>query len=601
MKEEWKQTLIDTVLANRGVVTDAYGADNYTSQQLQQLGAGARTSEELQNNLDSLIGKDISDRQFIAQLITTLEVFDAKIGITTDNSLDMFYASNAKIVENSMQALEPLVEGDNTFANQYNSYSFSGPRYVYTLPVDFVQEVQQGIDMATGVSPYDQSESIVYRNFLKEEVDKFIEDTGKVAIIAKPGGGSGFLFYTSPAIQENFEKNGTDDIRLRFTLPSLKTFGGNDADLLYYPVMEKPADANNYVPSGEYVSLKENALEDGTATDADTGQGTYMTFTQNPITGAFENFKLEELTSEEYNKALEDPLINLQQISGSTESEKQENYEDLKSTLTGLVEDNSLSVFGDLPADHFIFKNVEQEFQEPTAEGFVQDAKEQFTVSDYGIENLYGGFDHISGSPAEGKISWISLPPDEQEAIQLQLMQAGFLSPDLYYAEAGEWGVGTRSAMKSAMIEANYKLEKIGPFLQNAVENFMNRPTIYPIVYPQASPLAVKNAVQSALESVGARTDLSTGEMAAFMDFYRSSEQDYQKAAIDYNRNLELINRGIMPDNKLVAPDSAVDRTADYIEQQMQPEIQSQLRGAEQARNVSYLTYSVDRMRDIIG
>lgn len=97
--------------------------------------------------------------------------------------------------------------------------------------------------------------------------------------------------------------------------------------------MEKPADANNYVPSGEYVSLKENALEDGTATDADTGQGTYMTFEQNPITGAFENFKLEELTSEEYNKALEDPLINLQQISGSTESEKQENYEDLKAHL----------------------------------------------------------------------------------------------------------------------------------------------------------------------------------------------------------------------------------------------------------------------------
>jgi hypothetical protein len=157
MKEEWKQTLIDTVLANRGVITDAYGADNYTSQQLQQLGAGARTSDELSNNLNSLISKDISDRQFIAQLITTLEVFDAKIGITTDNSLDMFYASNAKIVENSMQALEPLVEGDNTFANQYNSYSFSGPRYVYTLPVDFVQEVQQGIDMATGVSPYDQS------------------------------------------------------------------------------------------------------------------------------------------------------------------------------------------------------------------------------------------------------------------------------------------------------------------------------------------------------------------------------------------------------------------------------------------------------------
>ena len=32
-----KQTLIDTVLATE-VITDAYGADNYTSQQLQQLG-----------------------------------------------------------------------------------------------------------------------------------------------------------------------------------------------------------------------------------------------------------------------------------------------------------------------------------------------------------------------------------------------------------------------------------------------------------------------------------------------------------------------------------------------------------------------------------
>ena len=42
----------------------------------------------------------------------------------------------------------------------------------------------------------------------------------------------------------------------------------------------------------------------------------------------------------------------------------------------------------------------------------------------------------------------------------------------------------------------------------------MNRPTIYPIVYPQASLLAVK--MQCNLHrNLGARTDLSTGEMAA--------------------------------------------------------------------------------------
>ena len=54
-----------------------------------------------------------------------------------------------------MQALEPLVEGDNTFANQYNSYSFSGPRYVYTLPVDCTRSTTR-YRYTTGVSPYDQ-------------------------------------------------------------------------------------------------------------------------------------------------------------------------------------------------------------------------------------------------------------------------------------------------------------------------------------------------------------------------------------------------------------------------------------------------------------
>ena len=60
---------------------------------------------------------------------------------------------------------------------------------------------------------------------------------------------------------------------------------------------------------------------------------------------------------------------------------------------------------------------------------------------------MYGGFDHIAGDPAQGKINWISLPPDEQQAIQLQLMQAGMLSPDAYYSEAGSWGLQTRAAM----------------------------------------------------------------------------------------------------------------------------------------------------------
>ena len=62
----------------------------------------------------------------------------------------------------------------------------------------------------------------MYRGFLKEQVNEFVEETGVAAIIAKPKGGSGFLFYTSPSIQNTFSSKGTDNIALQYTLPRIQ-------------------------------------------------------------------------------------------------------------------------------------------------------------------------------------------------------------------------------------------------------------------------------------------------------------------------------------------------------------------------------------------
>jgi len=52
--------------------------------------------------------------------------------------------------------------------------------------------------MATGISNINEQEATEYRKFLQEQVEEFVDETGKVAVIAKPKGGSGMLFYTSP-------------------------------------------------------------------------------------------------------------------------------------------------------------------------------------------------------------------------------------------------------------------------------------------------------------------------------------------------------------------------------------------------------------------
>ena len=309
MKKEWKKTFIESLKYNRGGMspTALYGTQ-MTAEQAQQMYGYVRMDDDLIADLDSLLEKDLSTTQFIAQVLTTLEVYDAKVG-NDSNSFGGFYASNVSIIESSLDNVEQFVEGTPQYSNSWSSYSYSGPRYVYNLPVDFVNEVRNGIDLATGVDTINQEESVQYRNFLKEKVNEFVEDTGKAAVIAKPKGGSGYLFYTSDAIDERLKRDGSATLSWEYLLPSMSAFGANDAAIIYFPNFKLEEDANNYVPSGTYTEMKPNTDEDGRPTDADDALGEYAVLVLNPMTGRYNSISKKTFDSVEEKTNLEQNLL----------------------------------------------------------------------------------------------------------------------------------------------------------------------------------------------------------------------------------------------------------------------------------------------------
>ena len=99
------------------------------------------------------------------------------------------------------------------------------------------------------------------------------------------------------------------------------------------------------------------------------------------------------------------------------------------------------SIFGGITPDYAIYKqpDLANAFKDgdPTA-AQMKDAMlpEQVYAGSIPEEQFYGGTDHISGQGPglnnTQKISWISLAPQEIKAIQTDLMQAGYLDPDIF-------------------------------------------------------------------------------------------------------------------------------------------------------------------------
>ena len=87
MEEGYKEALIEAVLANRSVIKMPYGSQTNAGA-VEQLTSSSRIDDNLITNLNSLITKDISDIQFIAQIITTLEVYDAMNNNENNTSMD---------------------------------------------------------------------------------------------------------------------------------------------------------------------------------------------------------------------------------------------------------------------------------------------------------------------------------------------------------------------------------------------------------------------------------------------------------------------------------------------------------------------------------
>lgn len=593
LKDDWKEVLIQAVIQQRGVASSRM-TSGVPTEYHQSISSITRVDEDLIETLNSLAKEDLTNIQFLARVITELDIFDIKVG-NSDSPYNTVYMDNQSIMEKSLESLEGSVvygEDEYTGPRQYTGTGVQ-KRYINVLPNDFVQEVSQAFDLSSGVSGVNSEEAGEYFEYLKVEVNDYVKDTGNIAVIAKPKGGNGYIFFSSDYLNEVIENKGTADLSIYSSFSNI-----NDAGLKYYPVTEEKDGV--FVPTGEWIDLPSSYDDDGNVVEEVDKQTWYAVATQG-VAGDIIDMEKQQLTTTEVEKLQGEGKI-LYPLQGADEEAIDMYYLDLEKNLTGLTS-GEFSDYSNLPDDYFIYKQIETSgWQEPSLDkDFLQDAKEQITVSDYGRDNLYGGFDHISGDPAQGKISWISLPPEEKEAVQLELMQAGFLSPDAYFSESGSWGRLTQTAMQNAMIEANYEFKKIGPFLSEKMRDYKNRPPIYPKVYLEPSPAFIKNELQTTLKAIGARTDLSPAELAALSDYWIQSDIDAEKAAIDWQHNVDLAQRMINPTSRLQAPQSASERTEAYAKELFEPELRAKATAEKRRNDLSYLTYTVDRMSDMIG
>ena len=305
---------------------------------------------------------------------------------------------------------------------------------------------------------------------------------------------------------------------------------------------------------------------------------------------------LEEEIENNPNKSIQ-PL-------GTNETSNKMIIEEYTAILEGSNQFSNFNVFGDISADYAIFKrpDLASTFDEGMTAADAMDAMrpEEILAKDIPENYFYGGTDHISGQGSSfngtQKISWISLAPQEIKAIQVDLMQAGYLSPEQFFIEQGAWQDYTAAGMADAMGDANRNFTDIDSQIQSEKTRYFDKPPLTPKVYVNPSPEAIKAQVDSALKASGVTRKLSDAEMLAFADYYSEADRNYDKASAEYNKNLDLAERMFPSSQEITMPTTPGQALQSYVDQQFEPEIEAREQALKERNDLSYLFSTIDTM-----
>lgn len=230
----------------------------------------------------------------------------------------------------------------------------------------------------------------------------------------------------------------------------------------------------------------------------------------------------------------------------------------------------------------------------------------QVTVENAG--DIYGGMDHINGQ-STGKTSWIALSSDEKEAVQLKMVNGGYMSYNDYLLEKGRWGTASQSAMKTAMTEANLRLKSVETVLEEAATRPVIVPPITPKKYTAPTLFDQRRAIKSGMATMGYDTsNLSRAEWELLGDVVTTSDEEYFANSQLYEQQqqvaLQLANRGMFDDlqdtldnlPQLITPEESVANYAmPYLEaREERSDMQEQ-----QANDITNLLGSVRQLRNM--
>jgi hypothetical protein len=592
MTEEFKQSLIDSIIQQRGFTPD----------------------DRITQDLLALVSES-NDQLFIAKVYNELALYDKVQAQMSDDKINFENLGRAAMGQG---AANPTLSTFNRALD--NSVDTPSWRTGNTpAEQELAKDIYRGLDVAAGIKGPEGSEAASnYYDYLNTKLDQVIEDTGFLGVVIRPPRGEGGTIYVTEDLNEWFINNPPMAMLEGFYPSEGKSYrkypGFAKPTILTKPAMTKNDETGYYEHTGDYLYAAESFNADGKFnTEQDIGDTFNVAVgsvkPDGTSIGDVQTLSYDELQLLEAEVAL-DPTKQIVHTSGNKDEAEQQ--------LKAWLEINNLNaqapeydIFGGITPDYAIYKQPDLADAfidgDPTA-AEMKDAMlpQQIYAGSIPEEQFYGGTDHISGQGVglnnTQKISWISLAPQEIKAIQTDLMQAGYLDPESYFLEQGAWQDKTSGAMFSAMVDANLNMIDVYSQISAEKERYFKKPPLTPKVYQTPSPGFIKDQIDAALKSAGVTRKLTDAELVAFSDFYIQADKDYETANAEYQKNLDLANR-LFPGaaTEIQIPSTAREELEAYAEQQFEPQLQAQQRGIQERNDLSYLFSSIDQFDRMIG
>ena len=585
MDKEYKQKLVDNIILSRGFQKD----------------------EAIYKDLQSFVSEDIADETFIAKVYAELEIFDQQTRMTTDPTMEDWLETLGAAAMRQPRANKTL----GTFNKSLNATTNELlPDLASWRSTNFSKDIYRGLDIAAGVKGGKDQQ--IYYEWLKDKLDIVQEQTGLLGVIVRPPRGEGSTIYVTEELDEYIRANSIIDDTF-YPGGGFEKFRGypgfSEPTILYKPVMAPGEDdPEMWEHDGGYLDyVTSYNKETGKVNTEDDVADSYSVALFTKLADGSVEVETQDL-SRDQRIALEEEIENNPNKSiqplGTNETSNKMIIEEYTAILEGSNQFSNFNVFGDISADYAIFKrpDLASTFDEGMTAADAMDAMrpEEILAKDIPENYFYGGTDHISGQGSSfngtQKISWISLAPQEIKAIQVDLMQAGYLSPEQFFIEQGAWQDYTAAGMADAMGDANRNFTDIDSQIQSEKTRYFDKPPLTPKVYVNPSPEAIKAQVDSALKASGVTRKLSDAEMLAFADYYSEADRNYDKASAEYNKNLDLAERMFPSSQEITMPTTPGQALQSYVDQQFEPEIEAREQALKERNDLSYLFSTIDTM-----